>query len=244
MRILVLRKQDPGSEEVPQGLTPETAQRVQEELNQKQAVFDEISELIRTINQTIIGNFKTLNVNTLEQVRDRLAEAVGVLEGGAVGARFFFKSDEEASVKVDPVLDPIASDIYTWAGELVFHLHDGRTEEALAEIQKIDDALDRLMEEVTNRCSGVVTGAHGQPEDEISAEEVRGKTPMWLASEVISQVWKLRYLLPERGQKLGRKKCSRIASKIKTIKNLLNEIELQLTVGPTVEPTWRKEEGM
>jgi predicted translin family RNA/ssDNA-binding protein len=244
MRILVLRKQELGPDEVPAGLTPETAQTVQAELNEKQNVLNEISEHIQTINQKIIDNYKALNVNTLEQVRNKLAEAVSVLEGGAAGARFFFKSDEEASVKVDPVLDPIASDICTSAGELVFHLHDGRTEEALAEIRKIGDDLEHLEMEITNRCSGVVAGAHGQVRSEISAEEIRGKTPMWLASEVGSQVWKLRYLLPEQGQKLGRKKCFRILSKIETIKTLLNELELRLTVGPTMEAIGRKEEGM
>jgi predicted translin family RNA/ssDNA-binding protein len=250
MRILVLRKQELGPEEATQGLTEDLAQQVQQQLEDKQRAFEEISNLIGTINQTIIDNFKTLDVNTLDQVRDKLVEAVNILGGGAVGARLFLKSGDESTgvdfaldPKVDPILDPIASDICTSAGELVFHVHDGKVEDALEEIQKIRDNLDQLVREITNRCGGRIL-KEKEVEGEVSAEEIRGKTPMWLASEVDSQAWDLRLLLPERGQELGRKKCSEILSKIETIKVILDELELRLTVGPSVETLWREGEGM
>jgi predicted translin family RNA/ssDNA-binding protein len=255
MRILVLRKQELGPDEVPQGLTEETRRQVEEtrrqveeEVKQKQGVLDEISRYITTINQTIASNSQTLNVEILGQARDKLAEAANVLAGGAARARLFLKSGDESTgvdfaldPKVDPILDPIASDICTSAGELVFHIYDGKTEDALAEIQKIRDNLDGLVREITNRCGDRILK---EVEGEVSAEEIRGKTPMWLASEVGSQAWKLRLLLPERGQKLGGKKCSEILSKIETIKVILDELELRLTVGPSVETLWREEEGM
>jgi predicted translin family RNA/ssDNA-binding protein len=248
MRILVLRKQELGSEEATQGLTEDLAQQVQQQLEDKQKAFEEISNLIGTINQMIIDNFKTLDVNTLEQVRRKLDEIVNILGGGAVGARLFLKSGDESTgvdfaldPKVDPILDPIASDICTSAGELVFHVHDGKVEDALEEIQKIRDNLDQLVREITNRCGDRILK---EVEGEVSAGGIRGKTPMWLASEVDSQAWDLRLLLPERGQELGRKKCSKILSKIETIKVILDELELRLTVGPSVETLWREGEGM
>jgi hypothetical protein len=248
MRILVLRKQELDPEEATRGLTEDLAQQVRQQLEDKQKAFGEISNLIETINQTIVNNLKTLDVNTLNLVRDKLTEAMNILGGGAVGARLFLKSGDESTgvdfaldPKVDPILDPIASDICTSAGELVFHIYDGKTEDALAEIQKIRDNLDQLVREITNRCGDRILK---EVEGEVSAEEIRGKTPMWLASEVGSQAWKLRLLLPERGQKLGGKKCSEILSKIETIKVILDELELRLTVGPSVETLWREEEGM
>jgi hypothetical protein len=244
MRILVLRKQELGSEEATQGLTDDLAQQVRQQLEEKQTAFEEISNLIGTINQMIIDNLKTLDVNTLEQVRRTLDEAVNILGGGAVGARLFLKSGDESigvdsalDPKVDPILDPIASDICTSAGELIFHLYDGRMKDALAEIQKIRDDLDRLVGEITNRCEDRILGG---VKGEVSVQEIRGKTPMWLASEVNSQAWKLRLLLPERGQKLRGKECSKILSKIESIKVILDELELRLEVGSSVETLWRE----
>jgi hypothetical protein len=79
MRVIVLRKQDEISGELP----PEVQQEVEEVMRERQEVFDEISESIGELNRTIIENFNRIPVETLERVRDLLQEAVNTASTGA-----------------------------------------------------------------------------------------------------------------------------------------------------------------
>jgi uncharacterized protein YjgD (DUF1641 family) len=79
MRVIVLRKQDEISEELPL----EVQQEVEEVMRERQEVFDEISESIGELNRTIIENFNRIPVETLERVRDLLQEAVNTASTGA-----------------------------------------------------------------------------------------------------------------------------------------------------------------
>jgi ribosomal protein L10 len=81
MRVIVLRKQ----EETPmEELPPEVQQEVEEAMRRRQEIFDEISESIGELNQTIIENFNRIPAETLERVRELLQEAVNTV-GGAAG---------------------------------------------------------------------------------------------------------------------------------------------------------------
>jgi hypothetical protein len=80
MRVIVLRKQ----EEIPMDkLPPEARQEVEEVMEDRQEVFDEISDSIGELNRTIIENLNRIPVETLERVRDLVQEAVNTASTGA-----------------------------------------------------------------------------------------------------------------------------------------------------------------